>query len=128
MVLAAGVFMGVLQGTGMSTAMGEGLASIMPDAVSSHWPLVVAVLSAPGTFLLSNDAFYLGVLPVLNQVGLANGFQPIHMAVASTAGQAFHLLSPLVGFIYLLLHLTGLDHGAHMDKLEASYMGLNTAL
>ncbi len=116
MVLAAGVFMGVLQGTGMSTAMGEGLASIMPDAVSSHWPLVVAVLSAPGTFLLSNDAFYLGVLPVLNQVGLANGFQPIHMAVASTAGQAFHLLSPLVGFIYLLLHLTGVDMGQWQIK------------
>lgn len=33
------------------------------------------------------------------------------MAIASTAGQAFHLLSPLVGFIYLLLHLTGVDMG-----------------
>lgn len=26
-------------------------------------------------------------------------------------GQAFHLLSPLVAFIYLLLRLTGLDMG-----------------
>lgn len=111
MVLAAGVFMGVLQGTGMSTAMGTALSGIMPAAVGSHWPLVTAVLSAPGAFLLSNDAFYLGVLPVLNQVGIANGFSAIHMAVASTAGQAFHLLSPLVGFIYLLLHLTGVDMG-----------------
>lgn len=33
------------------------------------------------------------------------------MAIASTAGQAFHLLSPLVGFIYLLLNLTGVDMG-----------------
>lgn len=36
----------------------------------------------------------------------------MQMAVASTTGQAFHLLSPLVGFIYLLLHLTGVDMGA----------------
>lgn len=111
MVLAAGVFMGILQGTGMSTAMGEALSGIMPAAVGSHWPLVTAILSAPGTFLLSNDAFYLGVLPVLNQVGIANGFVAMDMAIASTAGQAFHLLSPLVGFIYLLLHLTGVDMG-----------------
>jgi citrate-Mg2+:H+ or citrate-Ca2+:H+ symporter, CitMHS family len=111
MVLAAGVFMGVLAGTGMSTAMGTALSSTVHPVLSSHWPLVVAVLSAPGAFLLSNDAFYLGVLPVLNQVGLNNGFSTMDIAVASTAGQAFHLLSPLVGFIYLLLNLTGVDMG-----------------
>ena len=33
------------------------------------------------------------------------------IAIASTAGQAFHLLSPLVGFIYLLLHITGVEMG-----------------
>ena len=38
------------------------------------------------------------------------------MAVASTTGQAFHLLSPLVGFIYLLLHLTGVDMGTWQRK------------
>ncbi len=111
MVLAAGVFMGILSGTGMSKAMGESLATWVPQNFSNHWPLVVALLSVPGTFFLSNDAFYLGVLPVLNQVGTANGFSPMDIAVASTAGQAFHLLSPLVGFIYLLLHLTGVDMG-----------------
>lgn len=111
MVLAAGVFMGILSGTGMSTAMGKALSTWVPEHFGNHWPLIVALISIPGTFLLSNDAFYLGVLPVLNQVGLAHGFSPMDIAVASTAGQAFHLLSPLVGFIYLLLHLTGVDMG-----------------
>lgn len=111
MVLAAGVFMGILSGTGMSTAMGKALATWVPERFGDHWPLIVALISVPGTFLLSNDAFYLGVLPVLNQVGLTHGFSPMDIAVASTAGQAFHLLSPLVGFIYLLLHLTGVDMG-----------------
>lgn len=111
MVLAAGVFMGVLSGTGMSEAMGLMLANLTPDSFGSHWPLVVALASVPGTFFLSNDAFYLGVLPVLSQVGVQYGFSNMDMAIASTAGQAFHLLSPLVGFIYLLLHLTGVDMG-----------------
>lgn len=111
MVLAAGVFMGILSGTGMSHAMGEALATWIPERFGNHWPLIVALISVPGTFLLSNDAFYLGVLPVLNQVGIKYGFSSMDIAIASTAGQAFHLLSPLVGFIYLLLHITGVEMG-----------------
>ncbi|CCH76593.1 Citrate transporter [Nostocoides japonicum T1-X7] len=111
MVLAAGVFMGILNGTGMSNAMGVWLADVVPSSMGSHWALVTALASAPGTFMLSNDAFYLGVLPVLAQTGANYGFTPMEIGVAATAGQAFHLLSPLVGFIYLLLHLTGVDMG-----------------
>lgn len=112
MVLAAGIFIGILNGSGMSEAMGVWLAEIVPVSMGSHWALVVALASVPGTFMLSNDAFYLGVLPVLAQTGASYGFTPMQIALASTTGQAFHLLSPLVGFIYLLLHLTGVDMGA----------------
>lgn len=111
MVLAAGVFMGVLNGSGMSPAIGRSLTDVVPASMGSHWGLVTALASVPGTFLLSNDAFYLGVLPILNDTGHHYGFDTMQIAVASTTGQAFHLLSPLVGFIYLLLHLTGVDMG-----------------
>lgn len=112
MVLAAGIFMGMLNGSGMSQAIGQSLADWVPSALGGQWPLVTAIVSAPGTFLLSNDAFYLGVLPILAQTGAQYGFSPMEIGVASTVGQAFHLLSPLVGFIYLLLNLTGVDMGA----------------
>jgi CitMHS family citrate-Mg2+:H+ or citrate-Ca2+:H+ symporter len=111
MVLAAGIFMGILNGTGMSYAMGRWLVDVMPEPMTHVWGLISAIVSAPGTFLLSNDAYYYGVVPVLNAVGTASGFTAMDMAVASTVGQAFHLLSPLVGFIYLLLNLTGVDMG-----------------
>ncbi|MGL5405459.1 MAG: CitMHS family transporter [Propionibacteriaceae bacterium] len=116
MVLAAGIFMGILNGSKMSEAMGSGLAHVVPSSMGSHWALVTALVSAPGTFFLSNDAFYLGVLPILSQTGTQYGFTPIDIGVASTVGQAFHLLSPLVGFIYLLLHLTGVDMGTWQRK------------
>ena len=112
MVLAAGIFMGILNGSGMSEAMGVWLADTVPASMGSHWALVTALASVPGTFLLSNDAFYLGVLPILAETGAQYGFSPMEIGIASTTGQAFHLLSPLVGFIYLLLHLTGVDMGA----------------
>lgn len=44
----------------------------------------------------------------------------MQMALASLMGQAFHLLSPLVAFIYLLLRLTGLDMG-EWQKESAKY-------
>ncbi|MDR3254377.1 MAG: citrate:proton symporter [Synergistaceae bacterium] len=111
LVFAAGIFMGLFNGTGMADALARSLATIIPESMGSFWGVVVAVISAPGTFFLSNDAFYYGVMPVLAQTGYTYGFTPMHMALASLMGQAFHLLSPLVAFIYLLLRLTGLDMG-----------------
>jgi CitMHS family citrate-Mg2+:H+ or citrate-Ca2+:H+ symporter len=111
MVLAAGIFMGILTESGMANAIALNLASIVPKSFGSHWALVTAVISIPGTFFLSNDAFYFGVLPVLAQTGAAYGFTPLQIGIASTMGQAFHLLSPLVAFIYLLLQITEVDMG-----------------
>ncbi|MDU1343933.1 MAG: citrate transporter, partial [Enterococcus faecalis] len=82
--------------------------------------LVIAFISAPGTFFISNDGFYFGVLPVLAEAGRSYGFDNMSMALASLMGQAFHLLSPLVAFIYLLLRLTGLDMG-QWQKESAKY-------
>jgi len=109
LVLGAGVFTGLFTFTGMSQALTISLTNIIPQSFGRFWGLVVAVLSAPGTFFLSNDAFYYGVLPVLSETGAVYGFTQLEMGVASLLGQAFHLLSPLVAFIYLLLAKTELD-------------------
>lgn len=111
LVLGAGIFMGLFTGSGMADALAISLANIIPASFGRFWGLIVAVLSAPGTFFLSNDAFYYGVLPVLAEAGVKYGFNPLELGIASLLGQAFHLLSPLVAFIYLLLNLTGLDMG-----------------
>lgn len=111
LVLAAGVFTGIFTSTGMSDALAVSLTKMIPTSLGRYWGLVVAFLSAPGTFFLSNDAFYYGVLPVLAEAGAQYGWTAMEMGVASLLGQAFHLLSPLVAFIYLLLQLTGLDMG-----------------
>lgn len=111
LVFAAGIFMGLFQGTGMADALAQSFTKIIPDQLAGFWGIIIAIISAPGTFFISNDGFYYGVLPVLAEAGKAYGFTDMQMALASLMGQAFHLLSPLVAFIYLLLRLTGLDMG-----------------
>ncbi|MGT2930104.1 CitMHS family transporter [Streptococcus dentasini] len=111
LVFAAGIFMGLFQGTGMANALATSFTAIIPKQLAGFWGLVIAFISAPGTFFISNDGFYYGIMPILAQAGAQYGFSNMAMALASLMGQAFHLLSPLVAFIYLLLRLTGLDMG-----------------
>ncbi len=120
LVFAAGIFMGLFQGSGMADALAMSFTKIIPKQLAGFWGLVVALISAPGTFFVSNDGFYFGILPVLAEAGRSYGFTNMHLALASLMGQAFHLLSPLVAFIYLLLRLTGLDMG-EWQKESAKY-------
>jgi len=111
LVLGAGIFMGLFTNSGMSDALAASLIKLIPAQFGRFWGLITAIVSAPGTFFLSNDAFYYGVLPVFAEAGYQYGFTALEIGTASLLGQAFHLLSPLVAFIYLLLNLTGLDMG-----------------
>jgi len=120
LVFAAGVFMGLFQGTGMATALTNSIVRIIPEQLAGFWSLIIAIISVPGTFFLTNDGFYYGVLIPFAEIGRQYGFTDMQMALASLMGQAFHLLSPLVAFIYLLLRLTGLDMG-EWQKESAKY-------
>ena len=112
--------MGLFQESGLAEALANSFTTIIPQQLAGFWGLIIALISAPGTFFISNDGFYYGILPVLAQAGAAYGFTPMAMALASLMGQVFHLLSPLVAFIYLLLRLTGLDMG-EWQKESAKY-------
>ncbi|MCA6285999.1 MAG: citrate transporter [Phenylobacterium sp.] len=113
LIFAAGVLTGVLKGTGMGDAMSSALVAAIPEAFGPHLAPAVAAASLPGTFFLSNDAFYFGMLPVLAEAGAAHGIAPVDMARAALMGQPFHLLSPLVPSTWLLVGLIRVEMGAH---------------
>ena len=128
MVVGAGVLMGVLNGTGMSNAIGQHLVSLMPETMSKYFGVVIAFISAPGTVALSNDAFYYGVMPVLRETALAYGFTDLQIAFASMIGQAFHQLSPLVAVLtdYLMknIELTDITLDKYQRYLFPWFCGL----
>ena len=113
LIFAAGIFTGILGGTGMVDAMARSVTAIIPDSAGPFLPVITALLSLPFTFLISNDAFYFGILPILAEAGAAYGHSAEAIGRASLVGQQVHLLSPLVASTYLLVGLCEVDFGAH---------------
>jgi citrate-Mg2+:H+ or citrate-Ca2+:H+ symporter, CitMHS family len=111
MVFAAGIFTGILSGTKMVDAMASTMISHIPDALGPHLAIITAIISAPLTFFMSNDAFYYGVLPLLAKAASVYGIDPALIGRASLMGMPVHLLSPLVPSTYLLVGMVGEDFG-----------------
>ncbi|RAZ30194.1 CitMHS family transporter [Microbacterium sp. SMR1] len=117
MVLAAGVLVGVLNGTGMVAAMASWVTEVIPSQLGPHLAAITGVLSIPFTFFMSNDAFYFGILPILAESAATYGIEPVEMARASITGQPVHLQSPLVPAILLLVSLANVNLGDHHKKV-----------
>ncbi len=112
-IFAAGIFTGILNGSGMVEVMSRSFLDIVPPALGPYLAPITALASLPFTFFISNDAFYFGVLPIVTEAAQVYGITPVEMARASLIGQPVHLLSPLVPSTYLLVGLAGVDFGDH---------------
>ncbi len=117
MVLAAGVLVGVLSGTGMVDAMASWITTVIPNSMGPHLAVITGLLSIPMTIFMSNDAFYFGILPVLAESATHFGIEPVEMARASITGQPVHMQSPLVPAILLLVSLANVNLGDHHKKV-----------
>ncbi|QGU06139.1 Citrate transporter [Corynebacterium occultum] len=117
MVLAAGVLVGVFNGTGMVEAMAAWITQVIPNSMGPYLAVITGLLSIPMTFFMSNDAFYFGILPVLSESALHFGIEPVEMARASITGQPVHMQSPLVPAILLLVSLAKVNLGEHHKKV-----------
>ncbi|MCH6471029.1 CitMHS family transporter [Sinomonas terrae] len=117
MVIAASVLTGVLTGkiggTTIVQEMSSWLVSIIPGDAGPFMAIITGILSIPMTFFMSNDAFYFGVLPILSETASHYGVGAAEMARASITGQPFHLQSPLVPAILLLVSLANVELGDH---------------
>ena len=117
LIFAAGIFVGIMSGTGMIKAISESLIHVIPESAGHFMSVITAFLSMPFTYVLTNDAFYFGILPILAETASHFGISAKEMAIAGLIGQPVHLLSPLVASTYLLCGLLDLDYG---DNQRAS--------
>ncbi|WP_286228562.1 CitMHS family transporter [Neobacillus mesonae] len=114
-IFAAGVFTGVLSGTGMIEAMAKSLVSVIPDSAGSFMALIVAITSMPLSLVFTPDAYYFGVLPILSETANAYGIAPVEIGRAAILGQMTtgFPLSPLTASTFLLIGLAGVELGDH---------------
>lgn len=111
LIFASGVFTGILSGTGMVDGMSARIVQMIPDGGGQYFSIITALVALPLNFLLSNDAFFFGILPVLGAAGAEYGIDPMHIARASVLGQPVHALSPLVAAVYLISGIIQRDMG-----------------
>ncbi|MDH0897175.1 MULTISPECIES: citrate:proton symporter [unclassified Pseudomonas] len=111
LIFAAGAFTGILSGSGMVDGMSQAFLDVVPEGSGPYMSLITALAAIPFTFVMSNDAFFFGILPILNGAAGQYGVDPLHIARASVLGQPVHALSPLIAAPYLLVGLLKRDMG-----------------
>lgn len=118
MLFSAGVFTGILKGSGMLDAMAQAIVSLIPASLGSKLPLLVGVTSMPLSLVFDPDSYYFGIMPVIATAAEALGGNPIMVARASIIGQMTtgFPVSPLTGSTFLLIGLAGVDLGEHQKK------------
>ena len=99
---AASAFVGVLGGSGMSTAIAKSIIAIIPESLGLHMAPIYALIAAPAICFLPQDAFYFGIAAIIAPVGNQLGITTEQMAVSSMVGQAWRLASPVIPALYLL--------------------------
>ena len=116
-LLAAAVFIGVMQESGMLDAMVEVLLSIIPDALGRYMNIIAGLISVSVGAVLGADTFYYGVFPLLGEAAANFGVPQLDVGIAMLIGKNVGMIiSPLQPTTYLACGLAGVEVAAHLKK------------
>lgn len=125
-ILAAGVFLGVLEESEIMVHMANVLASFIPNAMGRFLPLIIGILSVPLTLMFCTDSYFFGLLPVLIGIGNEFGVNPAHTAIAMVVCRnCATFISPVVPATFLGTGLAGVEIKDHIKASFAWIWGVS---
>jgi citrate-Mg2+:H+ or citrate-Ca2+:H+ symporter, CitMHS family len=113
-VLVGGSFMGILSGTKMVDGLAAVLVSLVPQSAAGIVPALIALISIPFSFVMSNDAYFFGVVPVLAKAAGSYGVPPAEVIRAAVLAQPVHFILPLVPSTIVLLGSLNIETRTHI--------------
>lgn len=114
-ILAAGSFLGILNGTLMLDSIANDLVKILPAFVIPYLHLIIGFFGVPFDLLLSTDAYYFALFPIVEQVVTGFGVSSLSAAYAMIIGNIIGtFVSPFSPALWLALGLAGLEMGRHI--------------
>lgn len=128
-ILAAGSFLGIMDGTGMLKSMAGDLVRVLPETVVPYLHLILGVFGLPMELILSTDAYYFGLLPIVAQIVSVHAVEPSVTVYALVIGNVIGtFISPFSPALWLALGLANLDIGKHIRYSLFWMWGFSLAL
>ncbi|TWT25249.1 CitMHS family transporter [Planomicrobium sp. CPCC 101110] len=114
-ILAAGSFLGILNGTLMLDSIANDLVKILPAFVVPYLHIIIGFFGVPFDLLLSTDAYYFALFPIVEQVVTGFGVSSLSVAYTMIIGNIIGtFISPFSPALWLALGLAGLEMGRHI--------------
>ncbi|HJE01186.1 CitMHS family transporter [Staphylococcus auricularis] len=114
-IIAAGMFLGVLNETGMLKAIAVNFIKIIPDAVGPYIHIIVGIFGVPLDLLTSTDAYYFALLPVVEQTASQFGIPSVSTAYAMIIGNIVGtFVSPFSPALWLAVGLAEANMGTYI--------------
>lgn len=114
-ILSAGTFLGVLDGSGMLESIAVDSIAILPAAVLPILHIIVGMFGVPFDIITSTDAYYFALMPIVesitSEVGVASASTAYAMMIGNVVGT---FVSPLAPAVWLAVGLAGIDMGKYI--------------
>ncbi|MDM8101386.1 MULTISPECIES: CitMHS family transporter [Oceanobacillus] len=114
-ILAAGVFLGVLNESGMLEQIALAGIAIMPAFVVPIVHIIVGIFGVPLDLLTSTDAYYFALMPIVDQIASSQGIDSVSTAYAMMIGNIIGtFVSPFSPALWLGIGLASANMGKHI--------------
>ena len=120
-LLSVGVFLGVLNNSGMMDNMASVIAAIVPSSIGSFMLIIFALIAMIAFPCLGTDAFYFGYLPLVIGIVEPYGISPVVVATTFMMVSYTGILSPAIPASYMAFGLLDISYGDHV-KYSAKYL------